>query len=212
MVRDDFVNEADGRSEIPALKQIFDQVAEETISEEQVQRVLAPVLARIHAGEFGRPRRFAWLWQPVAAVAAVALLALTVAVSQGGLKPGRYVTLPDIRIPLAAPAQENRLDGRVMLADEGVGGVELELVDAESMERCAAAVTAEDGSYSFRNIADGSYRLRILPPAGMTVSPADATADDAGVWVTVNGERELIFGEDGERSCAGVDIPIWTLE
>ncbi len=41
----------------PALKQIFDRFADESISSEEVDRVLEPVLALIQAGAFDRPRR-----------------------------------------------------------------------------------------------------------------------------------------------------------
>ncbi len=39
------------------LKRIIEQYAEDSITDEQVARVLAPVLARIHAGEFDRRKR-----------------------------------------------------------------------------------------------------------------------------------------------------------
>ena len=39
----------------PVLKQIFDKYAEETHTDEQVQRVLAPVLKMIAEGEFDKP-------------------------------------------------------------------------------------------------------------------------------------------------------------
>jgi hypothetical protein len=40
------------------LKQVFDGYIEDTITEEQVQRVLAPVLRLIRDGAFGRSRWF----------------------------------------------------------------------------------------------------------------------------------------------------------
>jgi len=38
------------------LKQILDEYAEETISDEQIERVLAPVIRMIEAGCFNRPK------------------------------------------------------------------------------------------------------------------------------------------------------------
>jgi len=41
-----------------ALKQVFDGYIEDTITDEQVWRVLEPVLRLIRQGAFDRPRRF----------------------------------------------------------------------------------------------------------------------------------------------------------
>ena len=41
----------------PALKQIFDGYIEDTVSNEQIHRVLEPVLRLIGEGAFDRPRR-----------------------------------------------------------------------------------------------------------------------------------------------------------
>ena len=41
----------------PALKQIFERCADESISSEEMDRVLEPVLALIRAGVYDRPRR-----------------------------------------------------------------------------------------------------------------------------------------------------------
>jgi hypothetical protein len=41
----------------PELKNIFDQYAEEAISDERAERVLAPVTSMIRAGVFDRPRK-----------------------------------------------------------------------------------------------------------------------------------------------------------
>jgi len=44
--------------EAAALKRIFDLHAEETITDDQVRRVLDPVLEMIIEGKFEKPRRF----------------------------------------------------------------------------------------------------------------------------------------------------------
>ncbi len=48
------------------LKYIFDRCAEESITDEQVARVLAPVLAMIRAGAFDRPGSWKRREQPTA--------------------------------------------------------------------------------------------------------------------------------------------------
>ena len=45
------------------IKKVFDGYAEDTISEEQVQRVLAPILKLIREGYFDRPRGFLGIWK-----------------------------------------------------------------------------------------------------------------------------------------------------
>ena len=41
---------------IPVLSDMLRKHAEETISDEQVKRVLSPIIERINAGEFARPK------------------------------------------------------------------------------------------------------------------------------------------------------------
>ena len=69
---------------VPVLKEIFDRYAEDTITEEQVQRVLAPVLRMIREGRFDklRKRRFSWRENPVISVIAVLMLVIVVAFTQ----------------------------------------------------------------------------------------------------------------------------------
>ena len=43
---------------ISILKQVFDSYIEDSVTEEQVQRVLEPVFRLILQGTFDRPRRF----------------------------------------------------------------------------------------------------------------------------------------------------------
>jgi hypothetical protein len=87
----------------PALKQIFDRYAEESVTEEQVARVLAPVLAMIRAGRFDRPKgeRYEWLIKPLIAGIAVATLIITVAIAQpAGMGFGRVI-IPEDAPPLS---------------------------------------------------------------------------------------------------------------
>ena len=63
------------------LKEILDRYAEDTVTDEQVQRVLLPVLKMIRERKFDKPprRRFSWLIAPLLSMAAVAVLIITVA-------------------------------------------------------------------------------------------------------------------------------------
>ncbi|MDR1291820.1 MAG: hypothetical protein LBJ91_00270 [Clostridiales Family XIII bacterium] len=68
----------------PVLRQMLDRYADEAVTDEQVARVLAPVLAMIRAGRFDRPRggRYSWLIRPMILVIAVVALIITMAAIQ----------------------------------------------------------------------------------------------------------------------------------
>ena len=63
-----------------ALKEIFDHYIEDTITSEQIRRVLEPVLKMIREGKFDRPRRiqYGWLMRPLGSFAAIGILILIV--------------------------------------------------------------------------------------------------------------------------------------
>ena len=53
-----FTDSGDNPSGAAALRRIFDYHAEETITDDQAQRVLEPVLKMIKEGKFDSPRRY----------------------------------------------------------------------------------------------------------------------------------------------------------
>jgi len=65
-------------------RQILQRHAEETITDEQVKRLLAPVKNMINAGYFDKPKRrnFSWLLTPLAAATTVVVLITIMAISQ----------------------------------------------------------------------------------------------------------------------------------
>ena len=69
-------NSQEVRSQTSVLKDIFDWYVENTITNEQIQRVLEPVLRMICEGRFdrSRPSRFAWLFKPTISTIAVMTL------------------------------------------------------------------------------------------------------------------------------------------
>ena len=89
----------------PALKQIFEQYAAETITEEQIGNVLAPVLQNIEQGKYDRPRSkaVAWLIGPAAAAVAVAALIVGVAFFPNRTAGDNNVVITGALVPLAEP-------------------------------------------------------------------------------------------------------------
>jgi hypothetical protein len=158
--------EADNLAEMSAMKQILDWHMEETITEEQVQRVLAPVLEMIRQGRFSKRRRMQRirniaLWAATC-VAAITVLLLTVA----DLHP--WIEIPETEIPLAAtPIAGGSLSGRVTFEGWGVSGVVLALEYAGGGS--ATTVTDNGGKYAFDGISRGNHRLEVELPDGMAL-------------------------------------------
>ena len=65
--------------------------------------------------------------------------------------------------------------------DSGEPGVvvDVDLLDAGSGTVVASTTTAADGSYSFTNVAPGTYRVRFSNPSGYQITAADLGGDDA---------------------------------
>ena len=74
-----------GGLKIPVLMEILGRCADDTITEEQVQRVLEPVFKMIWEGKFDRPRilrRYTWLVKQMISVLAIAVLIIVVTLIQ----------------------------------------------------------------------------------------------------------------------------------
>ena len=85
-IADMIMNAPNEHVNAPVLKKIFDQYEAEMITDEQKQRVLAPVLKMIREDKFERSRwqRYSWFIIPLIAIATVVALIITVAVTQTG--------------------------------------------------------------------------------------------------------------------------------
>ena len=192
---------------VPVLKEIFDRYAEETITDEQLQRVLAPVLKMIQDQKFkkSRWRRYSWLMKPVVSVVAVVAIIAIVAVTQKNGVVDRDIVIQDNEVPLVARAVSmSSLAGRVCLEDNGVDGIAVSLVDTTSMKIVETAITNADGAYSFQTIPVGTYRLKVLLPDGMAL--VDGNTDGT---VMVNQKTELLIDGKTVIEMKGVDIPVW---
>jgi len=68
----------------PVLKQVFDWYVRESISDEQVHRILEPILQMIREGRFDRPKVsfYLWLTRMFTSVAILALAAVALAFIQ----------------------------------------------------------------------------------------------------------------------------------
>ena len=69
---------------VPLLSEILNKYAEDSITDEQVQRVLKPVLIMIHEGKFDRSpfQRFSWLTTQLLSIATAMVMIIAAALSR----------------------------------------------------------------------------------------------------------------------------------
>ena len=174
----------------------YDYDSDATITDEQVKRVLVPVIGMIEEGRFDRPRRHLWL-RPVIQLAAVAAVVGVVSLTsmRNGTLPDNYIDIIDDTPPLAGSIpQTSMLSGCVMIDGAGVSGVTLTLISTESMEIAATAITVEDGLFNFPNAPAGTFFLTISAQPGTV----EADRSQTEVWITTDGDTEPVRAEDGD--------------
>ena len=170
-----------------ALKQIFDQYAEETICDERARNLHAPVLKMIEEGRFDKPRRSPWWPQALVSASAVAMIAIVAAFAHDRSRfeseyVGTLVEIPDAGIPLVGTPFEGHTPSSFVIMPED--GVEFSLVNEDSRETFRLAVVGVDGAYTFSGVPDGSYRLMALTPS----APHDVEV----IRLTVENERVMV--------------------
>lgn len=156
---------------------LFEWHAERTITDEQVQRVLTPVLAKINAGDYDLPKHHpnlhGTLYVMAACVVLVGCMALSITFFYGGqAKPdgilarsSPLVTIESREVPLAGSPQSNSLSGSVVLDGRDVDGVLVRLVNETTGDVAAVTQTDESGAYLFEGFPDGIYRVEVALPA-----------------------------------------------
>jgi len=184
-------------NDIPVLKLIFDRHAEETISDEQIQRVLEPVRQRIQAGEYRtkRPDRLHRLTVTLMQIAAaIVLVVLATSVIKAQIDK-RSTDIPAVSTPLTeAISDKCTLTGRVTIKGSGAGGVKLTLLVSDSMETSETTVTLNDGTYSICDVENGIYYLI----AELSSATETSRIINAGTLEISNGNVMLVRGGDSE--------------
>ena len=140
----------DGQAGTPTLKIIMNAHAEETISDEQVARVLGPIQKRILAGEFDRPPRKRQRVSILGAMAAaLVVLAFAVYPQQGADTSAPSAEILEIQspqIPLAGrPFSDDTMSVQALLT----------LVNERSLE----TICLPDGENMHAGIPDGIWRV-----------------------------------------------------
>src|SRR6185436_7041591 len=66
---------------------------------------------------------------------------------------------------------DSNMNGTQDTGESGLDGVVVELQGCD-VSHIGSQTTSAGGHYAFSNLAAGSYRVKVVPPAGMTLSPA----------------------------------------
>ena len=102
-------------------------------------------------------------------------------------------------------------DGVQDEGEPGLPGVRVELVDGSGV--LADTTTDENGHYEFTGLRPGTYRIRVVPPAGYRITEADAGSDDErdsdiDEISGVAPDTELTEGENDPSWDAGLYRPV----
>lgn len=81
-------------------------------------------------------------------------------------------------------------DGVQDPGEPGIDGVTVELYDG--VGTLLATQTTRVGSYTFGNLGEGDYQVRVLAPAGYTVTDQDAGSDDADSDAGADGRTAVV--------------------
>jgi len=227
-------SQRNGQKKPTALKRVFDLSVEDTITDDQIDNILAPVLVGIREGRFEKRRRkrlIAWLAGPLPIMAAVAAIIVVTMNANNDTMQNVVLDIPDAEVPMAQSADPasaagaNKISGRVYFTGQdpgdggaptdGLGGVVIQLIRAESGEAYSWTVTGEDGTFILRGFPDGVYQLRAVLPSNEGVefapeilSDGDSQQSTVIAALMINGVIDQVFDMDGQKTLEGVDIPV----
>ena len=217
-------------------KQMLESFGKDTITDDQIESVLAPVLKGIEEGRFENRRKKTikeWIFGPIPALIAIAALIISIMLyAKNNEQEDEMHFLPDSEIPLAQgvrlndQVEKNTISGKVFISGEanedngdmrnGFKGAVIQLLRAENGEAYSWTTTGEDGTFKLRGFPDGIYQLRVaLPPdEGVAFSvghmPEDELLESSDtVLLMIRGEVDHAFGINGVKTLDSVDVPIY---
>ena len=186
----------------PTLKRIFDKYAEDTITNEQLLRVLDPILVMIREGRFDthKTRKIFSLLAPVLSIAAALAITFTLVFSHMHRNNINTVIIPYSEIPLAAmPISSNIIEGRFFAKDKGIENITLVLQDTNG-QLVDSTITNDKGEYLFKGFKDGVYMLKVVLPSGMTI-----TRETDG-FIEIRGKTKISF--DSNNTYENIDVEV----
>lgn len=183
------------------LKEVFDRYADDIITDKQIERLLKPIIQMIKEGRFDR--KITKLWEPILALAAVLILAITVLFTQIDERFNRKVLLEEPRTPTTSfTLLENTISGRIHIEDKGVEGIMVQLLDSNS-QLVDLTMTNEMGEYTLKNFKNGIYMLKVILPEDMMLENGEHKG-----FIQVNGKNEISFN-DNNRNISEINLRIY---
>jgi len=205
--------ETENTTEAPKLKRIFDKYADQMISDEQVRRVLAPVIKMIKAGRFDtKPKqqpqpnpkkRTPWAQAFALVAATITIMIAAVFMHQNSpynalnIMPATGATLSVAQAP-GWTTQSPTAQGRDVSAV-------LRLVGTDNEQEFSA--TEEVGIYTFSGIPDGTYQFVIV----LHPNAEGVQSELIGELTVEDGRAVLVVDAEQQDLWKGVEIEIcWT--
>ena len=186
------------------IKEIFDKYATDTITDDQVNRVLEPVLNMIREGRFDRNKRLYLLktLSPILSVAAAFILILTIVFTKNKAATDKTI-ISSPEVPLAGISDSsNLLAGRVIISGKGLGDISLQLCSIDN-QMVDSTITDTEGTFIFSAFSNGVYRLKILLPEDMELLDRDSEG-----YITIDGKNEFEFS-NSNTILEGLEIKVW---
>ena len=202
------------------LGRIFDRHIEETISDGQVEQVLAPVLVMVRQGRFERSRNsqrgsdipYLLAATAMVAVMVVALVASISAIrlfgSERFVETVEYVQIPQTSVPLSGPQLIAKVAPEyAALVGGDMRNVELAIVEPQDGKLHGTSAMGEDRVFRFDSpLADGTYRaVAMLPARDENVR---GSGIEIGSVVVAGGSAHLELSVGLENFWEGVEIQI----
>lgn len=185
----------------PVLKKIFNQFADETITESQIMRILEPIILMIRMGRFDpfRKKKTLWFLKPMLSIVAVLILSIIVGFFQKPKVSSITLSNSSPRVTLNSKEEiSNILSGRLFQKEEPVFNAELQLIDFLTMQTVETTKTNIVGEYEFSNFPDGIYQMKVVI--------YDKPLEPAEYFVEIGGTTELVIGRENLTSWEGVNI------
>ena len=173
------------------LKSIFNKYIEDSITEEQIERLLRPILQMIKEGRFDRVYariRARRIYQAVLSFAAVLVLVITVIFAQIKSNKAYTIVIPDTQVPQASFNFQNSISGKVTMDNKGVEGITLQFEDLYNKSQPVDTTTDVNGKYEIKGFPNGTYIVRIILPDGILLEDGSSKG-----FLMIEGTKEIEF-------------------
>jgi len=215
-----------GTSQVHPLGQIIELHIEETISDHQVERVLAPVLDMVRRSAYDVPQRPEAYEPPetpksrslqypylLTATAMVAVVVVALFSNLQGMRHDYYEGEEDAKVEvvefLEIPTTSIPLSGTEIIRQVLPGFVgdlsDVELGVANAQGHLLGLAGMEGGAFRFDHLPDGNFRALALLPG----THARIGGIEIGSLIVTNGTARLVLSEGLENFWEGADIQIW---